>query len=172
MTSPFTDRYPARAFPGDTLCYVTGMAFSVVGIQGHFSKTLLLFFLPQIFNFVLSCPQLFGLVPCPRHRVPRYVLTIHPTIVLNHDLIDRFDRDTNLLYPSKAKFTEKPPSKLTTFVLKLLSTLGLTELTIDPQNGRILEATNLTILNFLLVRLGPMTEKRLVQVLMVTQVSS
>lgn len=66
-------RYPARVFPGDTLCYVTGMAFSVVGIQAHFSKTLLLFFLPQIFNFLLSCPQLFGLVPCPRHRVPRYV---------------------------------------------------------------------------------------------------
>ena len=65
-------RYPSRAFPGDTLCYVTGMAFAVVGIQAHFSKTLLLFFLPQIFNFILSCPQLFGLVPCPRHRVPRY----------------------------------------------------------------------------------------------------
>jgi UDP-N-acetylglucosamine--dolichyl-phosphate N-acetylglucosaminephosphotransferase len=64
-------RYPARAFPGDTLCYVTGMAFAVVGIQAHFSKTLLLFFLPQIFNFLLSCPQLFGFVPCPRHRVPR-----------------------------------------------------------------------------------------------------
>ena len=73
------NRYPARAFPGDTLCYVTGMAFSVVGIQGHFSKTLLLFFLPQIFNFVLSCPQLFGLVPCPRHRVPRFVPTISST---------------------------------------------------------------------------------------------
>jgi len=67
-----TRRYPSRAFPGDTLCYVTGMAFAVVGIQAHFSKTLLLFFLPQIFNFILSCPQLFGLVPCPRHRVPRY----------------------------------------------------------------------------------------------------
>jgi UDP-N-acetylglucosamine--dolichyl-phosphate N-acetylglucosaminephosphotransferase len=66
------NRYPSRAFPGDTLCYVTGMAFAVVGIQAHFSKTLLLFFLPQIFNFVLSCPQLFGVVPCPRHRVPRY----------------------------------------------------------------------------------------------------
>lgn len=66
-----TFRYPARAFPGDTLCYVTGMAFAVVGIQAHFSKTLLLFFIPQIFNFILSCPQLFGLVPCPRHRVPR-----------------------------------------------------------------------------------------------------
>lgn len=67
----FHNWYPARAFPGDTLCYVTGMAFAVVGIQAHFSKTLLLFFIPQIFNFVLSCPQLFGLVPCPRHRVPR-----------------------------------------------------------------------------------------------------
>lgn len=69
-------RYPARAFPGDTLCYVTGMAFAVVGIQAHFSKTLLLFFIPQIFNFLLSCPQLFGLVPCPRHRVPRLAYCI------------------------------------------------------------------------------------------------
>jgi len=69
--NPLFSRYPARVFPGDTLCYVTGMAFAVVGIQAHFSKTLLLFFIPQVFNFLLSCPQLFGLVPCPRHRVPR-----------------------------------------------------------------------------------------------------
>lgn len=165
------NRYPARAFPGDTLCYVTGMAFSVVGIQGHFSKTLLLFFLPQIFNFVLSCPQLFGLVPCPRHRVPRFVPTIHLSIPLNHFLLDRFDPDTNLLHPSKAKLNEKPPSKLAIFVLRIFFVLGLTDLTLDPKNGQILEATNLTILNFLLVRFGPMTEKRLVQVLMVTQVS-
>jgi UDP-N-acetylglucosamine--dolichyl-phosphate N-acetylglucosaminephosphotransferase len=47
------------------------MAFAAVAIQGHFSKTMLLFFLPQIFNFVLSCPQLFHLVPCPRHRLPQ-----------------------------------------------------------------------------------------------------
>lgn len=65
-----SDRYPARAFPGDTFCYFTGMAFSAVAIQGHFSKTLILFFIPQIFNFALSCPQLFGLVDCPRHRLP------------------------------------------------------------------------------------------------------
>jgi UDP-N-acetylglucosamine--dolichyl-phosphate N-acetylglucosaminephosphotransferase len=64
------DRYPARAFPGDTFCYFTGMAFSAVAIQGHFSKTLILFFIPQIFNFILSCPQLFHLVHCPRHRLP------------------------------------------------------------------------------------------------------
>jgi UDP-N-acetylglucosamine--dolichyl-phosphate N-acetylglucosaminephosphotransferase len=64
-------RYPARVFVGDTFCYFSGMAFAVVAIQGHFSKTLLLFFIPQIFNFVLSCPQLFGLVDCPRHRLPK-----------------------------------------------------------------------------------------------------
>jgi UDP-N-acetylglucosamine--dolichyl-phosphate N-acetylglucosaminephosphotransferase len=63
-------RYPARAFPGDTFCYFSGMAFSAVALQGHFSKTLILFFIPQIFNFVLSCPQLFGVVECPRHRLP------------------------------------------------------------------------------------------------------
>ena len=70
MTKP---RYPARAFIGDTFCYFSGMAFAVVGILGHFSKTLLLFFIPQIINFIFSCPQLFGLVPCPRHRLPRCI---------------------------------------------------------------------------------------------------
>ena len=39
--------------------------------MGHYSETLLLFFAPQIFNFVYSLPQLFRLVPCPRHRLPR-----------------------------------------------------------------------------------------------------
>ncbi|KAG2151366.1 glycosyl transferase family 4-domain-containing protein [Suillus clintonianus] len=145
--------YPARAFPGDTLCYVTGMAFSVVGIQAHFSKTLLLFFIPQIFNFLLSCPQLFGIVPCPRHRVPRFV------------------PDTNLLHPSKTIFDKRPPTRLASLVLRVFATLGLTELTMDPTSGVVLEATNLTILNFLLLRLGPMNEKKLVQVLMCTQVA-
>lgn len=55
---------------GDTFCYFSGMTFAVVGILGHFSKTLLLFFIPQIVNFLWSCPQLFKLVPCPRHRLP------------------------------------------------------------------------------------------------------
>jgi len=96
---------------------------------------------------------------------------IHLSIPLNHFLVDRFDPDTNLLHPSKAKLNEKPPSKLAIFVLRIFSIIGLTDLTFDPKNGQILEATNLTILNFLLVRFGPMTEKRLVQALMVTQVS-
>ena len=48
------------------------MTFAVVGILGHFSKTLLLFFLPQIVNFIWSVPQLFKMVPCPRHRLPSF----------------------------------------------------------------------------------------------------
>ena len=127
------------------------MAFAVVGIQAHFSKTLLLFFLPQIFNFLLSCPQLFGLVACPRHRVPR------------------FDPGTNLLHPSVVVF-ERPPSVRTSSTLTLLSLLGLTRLTRHPKTGQILEATNLTILNWFLLKLGAMTEKQLVKVLCGTQV--
>eukprot|EP01053_Blabericola_migrator_P004428 Blabericola_migrator_1__4427@NODE_2371_length_2860_cov_130_620122_g1485_i0_p1_GENE_NODE_2371_length_2860_cov_130_620122_g1485_i0NODE_2371_length_2860_cov_130_620122_g1485_i0_p1_ORF_typecomplete_len410_score44_17Glycos_transf_4/PF00953_21/4_5e03Glycos_transf_4/PF00953_21/4_9e42DUF2567/PF10821_8/0_29DUF2177/PF09945_9/0_17DUF2177/PF09945_9/7_4e02Mtp/PF03821_16/9e03Mtp/PF03821_16/5_7e02Mtp/PF03821_16/0_07_NODE_2371_length_2860_cov_130_620122_g1485_i011842413 len=64
------NKYPAKIFVGDTFTYFAGVHFAVVGIVGHFAKTLLLFFLPQIMNFLLSCPQLFGIIPCPRHRVP------------------------------------------------------------------------------------------------------
>jgi len=162
-----TNRYPSHAFPGDTLCYLTGMAFAVVGIQAHFSKTLLLFFLPQIFNFVLSCPQLFGLVPCPRHRVPRYESTPtprRPVFTRNNS----FDPETHLLHPSKAMFMKRT-SRLSTVVLRVLAGLGCTELTALP-DGTILEATNLTLFNALLLRLGPMREKRLTQLLMAVQV--
>lgn len=64
--------YPAKVFVGDTYCYFAGMTFAVVGILGHFSKTLLLFFIPQVINFLYSVPQLFHLVPCPRHRLPSF----------------------------------------------------------------------------------------------------
>ncbi|KAG8857331.1 tunicamycin resistance protein [Tulasnella sp. 330] len=140
----FHNWYPARVFPGDTLCYFTGMAFAVVGIQGHFSKTLILFFIPQIFNFILSCPQLFGLVPCPRHRLPR---------------IDPKPSSDRLL-PSIVDF-ETPPKPLTIAVLKVLSALRLTRLTIHPDSGIIYSATNLTLLNALLVWFGPMREQTL-----------
>jgi UDP-N-acetylglucosamine--dolichyl-phosphate N-acetylglucosaminephosphotransferase len=63
--------FPASVFVGDTYCYFAGMTFAVIGIHGHFSKTILLLFIPQIFNFVYSIPQLFKVLPCPRHRLPR-----------------------------------------------------------------------------------------------------
>ncbi|KAL7538141.1 hypothetical protein ACHAXR_008313 [Thalassiosira sp. AJA248-18] len=64
--------YPASVFVGDTYCYFAGMTFAVVGISGHFSKTLLLFFIPQVINFLWSTPQLFKFVPCPKHRLPKF----------------------------------------------------------------------------------------------------
>lgn len=128
------------------------MAFAVVGIQAHFSKTLLLFFIPQIFNFILSAPQLFGILPCPRHRLPR------------------FDPSANNLHPSVMTFDDKPPSKLGKLVLRTFSYLGVTQLTIRPEDGAIIAASNLTILNAFLVRLGAMSEKQLVQTLMGTQI--
>ena len=63
--------YPSAVFVGDTFCYFAGMTFAVIGIHGHFSKTLLLLFVPQVINFVYSIPQLFKLLPCPRHRLPK-----------------------------------------------------------------------------------------------------
>uniref|UniRef100_A0A3B4B5K6 UDP-N-acetylglucosamine--dolichyl-phosphate N-acetylglucosaminephosphotransferase n=1 Tax=Periophthalmus magnuspinnatus TaxID=409849 RepID=A0A3B4B5K6_9GOBI len=63
--------YPSSVFVGDTFCYFAGMTFAVVGILGHFSKTMLLFFIPQVANFIYSLPQLFHIIPCPRHRLPR-----------------------------------------------------------------------------------------------------
>lgn len=63
--------YPSDVFVGDTYCYFAGMTFAVVGILGHFSKTMLMFFIPQVFNFLYSCPQLFHFVDCPRHRLPK-----------------------------------------------------------------------------------------------------
>ena len=65
------------------------MTFAVVAILGHFSKTLLLFFIPQVLNFIYSLPQLFHQIPCPRHRLPK------------------FDENTNLREPSMIQFKAK-----------------------------------------------------------------
>jgi len=63
--------YPSEVFVGDTFTYFAGMTVAVAGILGHFSKTLLLFFIPQLLNFLISLPQLVWL-PCPRHRLPKF----------------------------------------------------------------------------------------------------
>ncbi|XP_073142949.1 uncharacterized protein [Henckelia pumila] len=64
--------YPSSVFVGDTYTYFAGMTMAVIGILGHFSETLLIFFTPQVLNFLLSLPQLAGIIPCPRHRLPRF----------------------------------------------------------------------------------------------------
>lgn len=135
--------YPAKVFVGDTYCYFAGMVFAVVGILGHFSKTLLLLFVPQIFNFIYSAPQLFGIVPCPRHRLPR------------------FNARTGLLEPSRATFpSDKPLRRPIGEVLKVLHKLHLLSVEVD-ETGRVTSTSNFTILNLWLVWRGPLREDRL-----------
>ncbi|KAI8347216.1 glycosyl transferase family 4-domain-containing protein [Choanephora cucurbitarum] len=134
--------FPARLFVGDTFCYFSGMTLAVVGIMAHFSKTLLLFFMPQIFNFVYSCPQLFRLVECPRHRMPR------------------LNSKTGLLECSTVKPNDKKPMKwLGKLALRLLHTLGLLKVFAYDEHGQIAECNNLTLLNLVLAHMGPTSER-------------
>lgn len=146
------NRYPAKVFVGDTYCYVAGMTFAVVAIMAHFSKTLLLLLIPQIINFIYSCPQLFKLVPCPRHRLPK------------------FNARTGLLEPSVTPWTlEKPPSKALTAVFLGLEKLHLIQVTVEPKTNRISATSNLTIINLWLVWRGPMREDQLTRELLIMQ---
>lgn len=135
--------YPARVFVGDTYCYFSGMVFAVVGILGHFSKTLGLLLVPQIFNFLYSCPQIFGLVPCPRHRLPK------------------FNARSGLLEPSITPWSpERQPHPIVGQGLTLLGKLHLLQVTKD-EKGLFIETSNFTILNLWLVWRGPLREDRL-----------
>lgn len=145
--------YPARVFVGDTYCYFAGMVFAVVAILGHFSKTLLLLLGPQIFNFIYSAPQLFHILPCPRHRLPRFnprTGLLEPSMMTFHP--DHYPNGRPLLYS----------------LLKLLGKLQLLQLVLDEQD-RPVGASNLTVLNLWLVWFGPMREDRLTFSLLAAQ---
>lgn len=145
------NKYPSKVFVGDTYCYFAGMTFAVVGILGHFSKTLLLCFLPQLFNAAYSLPQLLHIVPCPRHRMPK------------------FNPRTGLLHASTATF-KSPPRPVIATILRLLSKLRLVQL--HEQDGEIVECSNLTAMNLFLVHFGPMREDRVTEWLLGIQVLS
>lgn len=144
------NKYPARVFVGDTYCYFAGTVFAVVGILGHFSKTLLLLFIPQIFNFIYSAPQLFRLIPCPRHRMPH------------------FNARTGLLEPSTTKWDTTPPSRLQKIFMETLENLKLLEVRRDD-SGTIQESSNFTLINLWLVWFGPKREDRLTNELLIMQ---
>ena len=145
--------YPAKVFVGDTYCYFAGMVFAIVGILGHFSKTLLLLFIPQIVNFIYSAPQLFHVIPCPRHRLPR------------------FNARTGLLEPSTTQW-QRPPSRSVALLLNLLAGLPVALIKLERNNqGEIVESTNLTILNLWLVWFGPMREDKLAIGILLMQLS-
>lgn len=145
--------YPSRVFVGDTFCYFAGMTFAVVGILGHFSKTMLLFFMPQVFNFLYSLPQLLHIIPCPRHRIPRLNIK------------------TGKLEMSYSKFKTKSLSFLGTFILKVAESLRLvTVRQSENEDGAFTECNNMTLINLLLKVFGPMHERNLTLFLLLLQV--
>ncbi|KAJ3407653.1 phospho-N-acetylmuramoyl-pentapeptide-transferase [Chytriomyces confervae] len=130
--------YPARCFGGDTYVYFAGMTFAVVGIMGVFTKTLLLFMFPQIFNFLYSCPQLFGFVECPRHRMPQ------------------LNEKTGLVEPTRVSLEKtRTPGLL---MLRFLELFSLVDIERDPKTKSMLSCNNLTLINLLLVKWGPASE--------------
>jgi UDP-N-acetylglucosamine--dolichyl-phosphate N-acetylglucosaminephosphotransferase len=141
--------YPAKVFVGDTYCYFAGMVFAVVAILGHFSKTLMLLLIPQAFNFIYSAPQLFHIVPCPRHRLPH------------------FNARTGLLEPSRVEFT-KPLRLPIAESLKLLHRLRMLDVEMDAK-GQVVSSSNLTLINLWLVWFGPMREDKLAMGLLAFQ---
>lgn len=143
-------RYPARVFVGDTFCYLSGMTFAVVGILGHFSKTLLLFFIPQIINFLFSVPQLFHFVPCPRHRMPKY------------------NPKTDLLESSKTQFRYNDLNVIGRMCVQLFRLVRIIEW--NETDDKIVTTNNFTLINFLLVVLGPTHERRLTYYLLAIQI--
>ena len=140
--------WPASVFVGDTYCYFAGMTFATIGILGHFSKTLLLFFIPQVFNFVLSAPQLFHLIPCPRHRLPRL-------------------QSNGKLDASIVEFP-RPPTAFQRLILNTFATLRMIRLQ-RLENGQIISSTNFTLISMVLVRCGQMREDRLALTIMAIQ---
>lgn len=143
---------PASVFVGDTFCYFAGMTFAVVGILGHFSKTMLLFFMPQIFNFLYSVPQLFRFVHCPRHRLPK------------------FNPETGLLGMSYARFKTSELTSLGKIIIDVLEFFRCLDVKREVgEDGLYMECNNMTIINFVLLKIGPTREGHLTVILMCFQ---
>lgn len=152
------NKYPAKVFVGDTWCYFSGMVFAVVGISGHFAKTLMIFLIPQIINFIYSIPQLFGLVPCPRHRLPT------------------FNENDQLMYNSWTVWGKEqiknqkvvPLSKTLKAIFLLLEKIKLIAL-VRNDKGEIIKSSNLTLINLVIIWFGPMSEGKLCSTIMKIQ---
>lgn len=145
----FCCRYPSKVFVGDTFCYLSGMTFAVVGILGHFGKTTLLFFMPQIFNFLYSIPQLFHFVPCPRHRLPKF-----------NSKTDKLEISTTSFTYSKLNII----AKITVTIFRRLKLIQWYE-----KDGCVV-TNNFTLINLVLLRFGPLHEATLTTILIVIQI--
>ncbi|CAK9809694.1 UDP-N-acetylglucosamine--dolichyl-phosphate N-acetylglucosaminephosphotransferase [Anthophora quadrimaculata] len=128
------------------------MTFAVVGIIGHFSKTTLLFFIPQIINFLYSVPQLFHFIPCPRHRLPKY------------------NKETDILEISTTTFNKKDIGFIGKLILWIFKKLYIIKWQEDKEG--VITCNNFTLINFVLIKIGPMKESTLTMTLLLIQVVS
>ena len=145
--------YPSKVFPGDTFCYFSGMTFAVVAILGHFSKTLLLFFIPQVINFAYSIPQLSKCLPCPRHRLPKY------------------NENTDTMEMSLAKVKASEMNRIVKMALYASRRGKLVHVKeYETDDGAIIEFNNLTIINLALKLFGPLHERSLTCILLGFQI--
>lgn len=126
------------------------MTFAVVGILGHFSKTILLFFIPQIINFIYSVPQLFHFIPCPRHRLPKY------------------DPKTDLLSNSVTTFKESELNILGKIMFNLFKAIKIIK--VKTTSDGLIECNNFTLINFFIILTGPIHEKKLTSYLLYFQI--
>ncbi|KAI5184984.1 UDP-N-acetylglucosamine--dolichyl-phosphate N-acetylglucosaminephosphotransferase [Nematocida homosporus] len=187
--------YPARCFVGDTFCYFAGSSILCVGLVGGFTKTVFVFFGPQLLNFGLSLPQLAGIVACPRHRMPRAQRIGQAWLVRASE--------APVAAPKRLKLLQVP-------VLRLAYLVGLVEvedglgqinstltsywnkrskeelftgqsqiksktdqlgpsLPTSPKPIQPMKIVNFTLLNLILQWFGPMSERALAQSLMLSQ---
>lgn len=145
--------FPAKVFVGDTYCYFAGMTLAVLSIVGHFSKTMVLFLLPQLLNFLYSCPQLFRCIPCPRHRMPAY------------------DTATGNVENSYAEFKPEDLNPAGKAIFWALRTFRLAHIHPADSDG-VVRMSNLTLINFALYVLGPCREDTLCIRLLLLQIFS
>ncbi|CAJ0582813.1 unnamed protein product, partial [Mesorhabditis spiculigera] len=146
------NKCPAMVFVGDTYCYWAGMTIAVSAILGHFSKTAMLFFIPQAINFVYSVPQLFHLVPCPRHRLPKY------------------DPRTDTVGMSFAEFKSSDLKSVGSLIINLLAKIGLLyKVEFEKDGARWTRVNNFTVINLMLKFVGPVHEATLTNYLLLLQ---
>lgn len=156
------NKFPAKVFVGDTWCYFSGMVFAVIGISGHFAKTLMLFFLPQILNFVYSSPQLFGIVPCPRHRLPKF----NESDGLLYNSYTEYEDSEESAESSDGKKKQLKPYLKPVF--NLLEKMYLIKL-VRNEKGEIVKSSNLTLINLVIIWFGPRNEGKLCTLIMQLQ---
>ncbi|ELP87007.1 glucosaminephosphotransferase, putative [Entamoeba invadens IP1] len=67
----YYNKFPSKVFVGDSFTYFSGGVLGVASIIGGYDRLMLCLFMPELINFVISIPQLFGFIFCPRHRLPK-----------------------------------------------------------------------------------------------------